>query len=57
MRRLLLSLILAASAASPAFAWGKTGHRVVGEVADHYLTDEAAARDLVRREFTAGILA
>jgi len=43
MRRLLLSLILAASAASPAFAWGKTGHRVVGEVADHYLTDEAAA--------------
>ena len=43
MRRLLLSLTLAVSLASPAFAWGKTGHRVVAEVADHYLTDEAAA--------------
>lgn len=43
MRRLLLSLILATSIASPAFAWGKTGHRVVAEIADHYLTDEAAA--------------
>nr|WP_321442363.1 S1/P1 nuclease [uncultured Hyphomonas sp.] len=43
MRRLLLSFALAATIASPAFAWGKTGHRVVAAVADHYLTDEAAA--------------
>ena len=43
MRRLLLSLALAATIASPAFAWGKTGHRVVAAVADQYLTDEAAA--------------
>jgi len=42
MRRLLLSLVLACSVASPAFAWAKTGHRVVAEIADHYLTDEAA---------------
>ena len=43
MRRLLLSLTLAALAASPAHAWGKTGHRVVAAVADEYLSDEAAA--------------
>ncbi|MEZ5953453.1 MAG: S1/P1 nuclease [Hyphomonas sp.] len=43
MHRLILSLILACAAASPAFAWGKTGHRVVAEIADRYLTDEAAA--------------
>ena len=43
MYRLLFSLILASFAASPAFAWGKTGHRVVAEIADHYLTDDAAA--------------
>lgn len=43
MRRLLPSLILALSCALPAFAWGKTGHRVVAEIADRYLTDEAAA--------------
>ncbi|MEZ6000228.1 S1/P1 nuclease [Hyphomonas sp.] len=43
MRRLLLSLTLAAIAASPAHAWGKTGHRVVAAVGDAYLSDEAAA--------------
>lgn len=43
MRRLLLSLALAATIASPAFAWGKTGHRVVAAIADDYLSDEAAA--------------
>jgi hypothetical protein len=43
MRRLLLSLALAAIIASPAHAWGKTGHRVVAAVADQYLSDEAAA--------------
>ncbi|KCZ49831.1 MULTISPECIES: S1/P1 nuclease [unclassified Hyphomonas] len=43
MRRLLLSLALAALAASPAHAWGKTGHRVVAAIGDEYLSDEAAA--------------
>ena len=28
---------------APALAWGKTGHRVVGAIAQHYLTPQAAA--------------
>lgn len=36
-------LLLAGLAPSPAFAWGKTGHRVVGELAQTYLNDEAKA--------------
>lgn len=30
-----------ASAASPAFAWGQTGHRVTGELAEQYLSKKA----------------
>ena len=43
MRRLLLSLTLALFCTAPAHAWGKTGHRVVAEIADQYLSEEAAA--------------
>ncbi len=41
MFRLLASLFLAAACASPAFAWGKIGHRVTAEIADHYLSQPA----------------
>lgn len=43
MRRFVLALLATALTAAPAFAWGKTGHRVVAQIADRYLTDEAAA--------------
>ncbi|RUO55336.1 S1/P1 nuclease [Pseudidiomarina homiensis] len=29
--------------ATPAHAWGKTGHRITGKIATHYLTDDARA--------------
>ncbi|MEN7343327.1 MAG: S1/P1 nuclease [Pseudomonadota bacterium] len=38
----LVSLLLS-YAAPPAHAWGKTGHRVTGAVAEFYLSDEAKA--------------
>lgn len=37
---ILVAVSLAVSA-QPALAWGKTGHRVVGEIADNYLSPEA----------------
>ena len=41
----ILSFLAAMSlfAAQPAFAWGKTGHRVTGAIANLYLTDQARA--------------
>ena len=48
MRRLLTSLLLTTClgfvASSPAHAWGKTGHRVSGYIAEFHLTDAARAR-------------
>lgn len=37
-----LSLLLAATLAAPTFAWGPTGHRVVGRIAEHHLSPQAA---------------
>lgn len=34
---------VASFSAAPAHAWGKTGHRITGKIATHYLTDEAKA--------------
>ena len=36
------SLLLALSLAPPTFAWGQTGHRVVGRIAERHLSPEAA---------------
>lgn len=43
MRHLTAAFIAAAYALTPqtAFAWGKTGHRVIGDIADHFLSPEA----------------
>ena len=43
MRRFILALLACALPATPAFAWGQTGHRVTGAVADHYLSGLARA--------------
>lgn len=43
MPRFFLLLLLCASAAQPAFAWGKTGHRVAAAIAEPYLSDRAKA--------------
>lgn len=52
MTRLLLPLLLTLAAALPAHAWGKTGHRVVGAVAQTYLsqTADAAVKDILGPE-------
>ena len=42
MLRLICSAILGAALALPAAAWGKTGHRIIGEVAQSYLSEPAA---------------
>ncbi|MGB3722967.1 MAG: S1/P1 nuclease [Pacificimonas sp.] len=42
MRKSLIALAAAATLASaPAHAWGQTGHRVIGKLADSFLTTEA----------------
>lgn len=43
MFRCVLVLIFATSFTTPAFAWGKTGHRVIGEIAERHLGDKARA--------------
>lgn len=43
MRRYVFALLCCAIPAGPAFAWGQTGHRVTGAVADHYLSGLARA--------------
>lgn len=44
MRRFILALLCCSIPAAPAFAWGQTGHRVTGAVADHYLSGLARAQ-------------
>lgn len=43
MRRFILTLLACALPASPAFAWGQTGHRVTGAIAEDYLSGVARA--------------
>lgn len=43
MRRVIFVLLCCALPAGPAFAWGQTGHRVTGAVADRYLSGVARA--------------
>jgi hypothetical protein len=46
LRRLLalsLASLLALGSASPAWAWGRTGHRVIAKLAERHLTDQAKA--------------
>jgi hypothetical protein len=43
MRRFIAALLFCALPASPALAWGQTGHRVAGAIADHYLSGVARA--------------
>lgn len=43
LRAIIAALSLAASTALPAMAWDKTGHRVIGELAQRHLTPEAQA--------------
>jgi hypothetical protein len=43
MRRFILSALCCAIPASPAFAWGQTGHRVTGAIAENYLSGVARA--------------
>lgn len=53
--RIVFILLLSMAASSPAFAWGKTGHRVTGAIAQAYLSDEAIAaiRDILGPEDAA----
>ena len=39
----LIAALLCCVAAGPAFAWGQTGHRVTGAVAERYLSGVARA--------------
>lgn len=41
MKKILTAAATLLLAASPAFGWGKTGHRVTGAIAERYLTEEA----------------
>ena len=43
MRQFILALLCWAVPAAPALAWGQTGHRVTGAIADHYLSGVARA--------------
>jgi hypothetical protein len=44
MKRLLIaSALLAASSIQQVHAWGQTGHRITGAIAEQYLTDDARA--------------
>ena len=43
MRRFILALLCCAIPAGPAFAWGATGHRVTGAIAEQYLSGVARA--------------
>ncbi len=44
MLRFIIAFISTFSVASAALAWGQTGHRVTGEIAQSYLSDEARAQ-------------
>lgn len=41
MKKILTATAALLLAASPALAWGKTGHRVTGAIADRHLSDDA----------------
>lgn len=43
MRGYLVAALLLSLSSQPAFAWGTTGHRVVGHIADAHLTPAASA--------------
>ncbi|MEE2527239.1 S1/P1 nuclease [Hyphobacterium sp. HN65] len=43
MKKILTATAALVLAASPAFGWGKTGHRVTGAIAQQYLSDDARA--------------
>jgi S1/P1 Nuclease len=43
MKKILLSVVLFAAATSIAFGWGRTGHRLVGLIAQEHLTPVALA--------------
>ena len=51
MRSLLL-LLICLCYGQQALAWGKTGHRVIGQIAEHYLSTEArlAIMELLKKE-------
>jgi hypothetical protein len=44
MRRFILAALCCALPAAPAFAWGQTGHRVTGAIAERYLSGVARAK-------------
>ena len=50
-------LVTGLSIPTPAFGWGRTGHRVVGDIAETYLSDEARAeiRKLLGDETLAAV--
>lgn len=41
--RILIAVVAVTLAPTPAFAWGKTGHRAVGQIADAHLTGKSRA--------------
>ena len=43
-----MALSLAGPAPQAAFAWGKIGHRVTGDIAERYLSEEARGRPQIR---------
>ena len=43
MRKFIAALLAGSLSASPAFAWGQTGHRVTGAIAERYLSGVARA--------------
>jgi hypothetical protein len=49
----LLTLLVILQTATPAFAWGRLGHRVVSRVADRHLTPTAGASPCFERTWTA----
>jgi hypothetical protein len=55
MRTLLSLLVVATLAPAPALAWGQTGHRVTGAIADRYLGPKARAalKDILGTESLA----
>lgn len=57
MSRIVTSLLVFTAAASPGFGWGRDGHRIAGQIASHYLTDDArtAINDLLDDQSLADV--
>lgn len=55
--RFVLTALLALAAAQPVLAWGQTGHRITGAVADEYLSPRAraAVKDILGTETLAEV--